>query len=132
MTQHALAHWAKRALDLEKVPSQSSISGIIKSAGTFALVSLDASAATKHHRLTAVPCLDRALFQFLSDKNNSGIALNGDFVKFHATNLLNDSNALLHENGKISIDFSNGWIERFTKRYELKFRRVHREAVNAD
>ena len=58
--------------------------------------------------------------------------MNSDVVKFHESKLLNDANELLPETQKISIKFSNGWMERFKKRFGLKFQRVHGEALSAD
>lgn len=113
VTQPAIARWAKDTLHVEKAPNQSSISRIIKNADKFADIPLDASASTKRLRPAAAPRLERALFQWLSDKNNGGVALNGDVLKFHAEQLLQDANALLPEDRKITIKFSKGWMERF-------------------
>lgn len=131
-TQPVLARWAKEALRLEKVPNQSSISRIINNADKFATIPTDASESNKRNRPSAAPRLERALFQWISDRNNSGIAMNGDVIRFHAANLLKDANALLPPDAQISVTFSNGWMERFKKRYGLKFRRVHGEAMSAD
>lgn len=107
VTQHAPTERFKEALNLEKVTNQLSIRHIMKNATKSAAVPLVASAATKRRRLAAVRRLERALFQWQLGKINSGKSLNGDTVKFHATNLLNDTNALLLENEEIWIKFSN-------------------------
>lgn len=52
--------------------------------------------------------------------------------KFHASVLLKNANVLLLHTDKIPINFSNGWMERFKKRYSLKFRRIPDEAMGTN
>lgn len=110
VTLHALTEWAKEALNLEKAPNQPSISSIIKNVANFAAVSVDESAVTKRYRLSAVPRLEQALFQWLSSKNNGVRALIAEVVKFHAANFLNDANALFLKTERSRLSFpAAGW-----------------------
>lgn len=58
--------------------------------------------------------------------------LNGDLIKVYAQRLLNNANFNLPDSERLELAFSKGCIERFKKRYGLRFRRVHGEAASVD
>ena len=45
---------------------------------------------------------------------------------------MTETNKHLSEKDRTSLKFSKGWIDRFKRRYGLRFRRVHGEALSAD
>lgn len=58
--------------------------------------------------------------------------VNGAIIRMQAEKLQHEANKRLNENEKLSLKFSNGWLARFQNRHDLKFRRVHGEALSAD
>ena len=64
--------------------------------------------------------------------NNDGVLLNGKVIKLKAEKLLEETNLNVRDEDKISMKFSKGWMERFKKRHNLRFRRVQGEAHSAD
>eukprot|EP00171_Calliarthron_tuberculosum_P004123 IDg4123t1 len=106
--QTALAMWAKDSLRLCNAPNQSTISRI------------------------PLLRLEDALYRWICTQNNKGVMLNGELVKMYGQKLLDEANKVLPDSEKIKLTFSKGWIERFKKRFGLRFRRVHGEAASAD
>lgn len=131
-TQPALAAWAKEALRLGHIPSQSMISRTLRDADKYASMSTNACASKKRWREAAAPRLEEALFRWLCERNNEGITLCSAVVKHHAERLLKDANRLLPDNEQIVLKFSEGWLQRFKERFGLRFRRVHGEEMSAD
>lgn len=91
-----------------------------------------ATVSMKPQRSAMAPRLVHAMYQKLAKKRNRGVALNGDVVKHQQDRMLKEVNALLPDAEKINLKFSKGRLEGFTKHFNLKFRRVHGEAMSAD
>lgn len=131
-TQAALAGWAMTAFRLDHVPNQSTISRIIKNGPSLSRNDINLPKHAKRNRAAAAPRLEKALFKWLCELNNDGLLLNGEVIKIKAKKLLHQANLHLRDDEKLSIQFSKGWMERFKKRHNLRFRRVHGEEKSAD
>ena len=46
--------------------------------------------------------------------------------------MLEELNASLPNDARISLQFSNGWVDSFKKRNKFKYYRVHGEDVDTD
>lgn len=44
--------------------------------------------------------------------------------------LLDEENKHLHDTEKLNLKFAKGWADRFKKRYGLRFRPIHGEAIS--
>jgi len=86
----------------------------------------------KRTRPGAAPRLEEALYKWIFTQSKNGVMLNGQLLQLYAKKLLDEANKHLPETKRLDLKFSNGWNERFKKRYGLRFRRVHGEALNAD
>lgn len=131
-TQAALAGWAKESYKLDRILNQSSISRIIRDGPQLLRNESVLSVSAKRNRSAASPRLEKALFKWVCDQNNRGVSLSGELVIMQARKMLRMANAHLPEEEQIKLNFSNGWIERFKKRHNIRFRRVHGEAKSAD
>lgn len=69
------------------VPNRSFKSRFISNVGEIASIPKYVSASTNRHHLAAAFRLERTLFQWLPEQNNSWITLSGNHVKFYAVNL---------------------------------------------
>lgn len=131
-TKAALASWAKETLSLTYVPNQSTISRIFRDSEKLKSMPISQNLNMKKARTAVAPRLEDALYRWMCTQNNNGILLNGDIIKMYGKQLLEKTNEVLPESEKIQLTFSKGWIERFKRRYGLRFRRVHGEAASAD
>lgn len=131
-SQSAIASWAKDSLRLANVPNQSTISRIVRDADKLSNLSHSQNLNMKKTRSSAAPRLEEALYRWVCTQNNKGTLLNGEIIKLYGQKLLQSANELLPDSEKMVLAFSKGWIERFKKRYGLRFRRVHGEAGSAD
>lgn len=131
-TQSALAGWAKEELGLAMVPNQSTISRILRDAGQIGSLPVSQNLNNKKKRTAAAPRLEDALFTWVCTQNNRGVMVNSELIRMEATRMMNEANKLLGADEQLSLKFSKGWIERFKKRYGMRFRRVHGEAMSVD
>ena len=58
--------------------------------------------------------------------------VNSDLISMEATHMMNEAKKLLRPDEQLSLKFSKGWVERFKKLYDIRFRRVHGEVTSAD
>lgn len=80
-------------------------------------------------RLAIAPRLEMVIFKWICAQNNAGHQINGSIVKFYAEQLLKETNTYLPSAGQITLNFSEGWLSLFQKRFSFMFRRVHGEAL---
>lgn len=131
-TQKAIGEWAQEKLRLSTVPNQSTVSRILKHAAEFKDLPAHQSAAFKKRRAPAAPKLEDALYKWICKHANEGKQINGPVTIAYARRLQTEANKHLPANKQLDLRFSEGWIERFKKRYGLCYRRVHGEALSAD
>lgn len=127
-TQASLAGWAKEKFRLGSVPNQAVISRMLNSTD-------DLKTSRKgliKNRAAAAPRLETALVKWIRDQNNNGVALNSEIVIMKAKQMLNEANRHLPDGENLTLKFSNGWMQRFKKRHQIRFRRVYGEANSAD
>lgn len=86
----------------------------------------------KRNRSAAVLRLEKALFKWVYAQKNRAVALNGELVVMQAQKLLSLANEHRPDDQKLTVQFSNGWMERFKKRRGLRFRNVHGEGNSED
>lgn len=132
VTQVALAAWAKENLGLQSLPDQSTMSRLLKNAEKIRSMSDTHNTSVKKKRRAAAPRLEDALYKWMCTQSSRGIMINADLVKMEGRKLMNAANELLPECEQIFLKFSKGWIERFKKRFGLRFRQVHGEAMSVD
>ena len=70
--------------------------------------------------------LENQLCQWIKNKNENGMVLSGEDIKIKAKSL---SEKLGYDKEKA---FSNGWLHRFKKRFNLKNKKLVGEKMNAD
>lgn len=124
-TQEQMCHWAKRQFNMDSLPSQSTISKIIKKSKELSEMSdkeLSASSSKKAH----YPELEEELSKLIVRMSNENVAINKHSVLAYATHLVNSRPELTA--GKAKPLFSNGWISNFMKRHDLKSRQMNGEA----
>lgn len=130
LSQTALALWAKETLKLKQVPDQSTISRIVRDATRFEHFNINSNSCRA--RPPAVPRLEVALYRWMCSLSNNGVLINTEVVRMKAQKLLEEANKHLPSEKQLQLKFSKGWVERFKKRFGLRFRRIHGEAKSAD
>lgn len=124
-----LAEWAREQLKLSFSPSRSVLSRL----STSLLETGDIPKNNaKRSGQPANEALEHQLLQWINAQNISGRCLTGDIIRAKAIRLLEEVNALLPEDSKVIFKFSSGWLWRFQKRWNLKSRKLHGEAKDAD
>ena len=103
-----------------------------KNADDIRSMSVKQNYAFSRSRREAAPRLKDALYKWICAQSNLSVLLNADIFKMHGRKLMYAANELLPECEQLSLKFSKGWIERFKKRFGLRFRQVHGEAMGAD
>lgn len=131
-TQPALDGWAEETFDLEQIPSKYVIRRTFRDANEFTKIHANESSSRKRQKEAAEPRVEDALFCWVCDNNNDIVSLNSAVIRHHGERLLGNADRLLPEDHKINLKFWKGWLERFKDRFELRFRRVHGEALSAD
>lgn len=131
-TQSALAEWAKEALSLPIMPNQSTISRLLRDVHKISNIPIHQNLNNKKARSAAAPKLEDALYKWICTHSNRGVIINSEIICIEAGRLMSEVNKLLPPTNQLKLKFSKGWIERFKKRYGLRFRRVHGEALSAD
>lgn len=65
-------------------------------------------------------------------ESNKGIAINGELLIIYVKKQLQETNNNLPDVQEIFLKISKGWMERFKKRCNLSFRRIHGETMSAN
>lgn len=74
----------------------------------------------------------RRLFHRICDQNKRGIRISEAVLCLHAEQLCDKTNLKLSDDARILLTFSKCWFDRFQKRYNVKYIRVHDEALSAN
>lgn len=130
-TQEQLALWAKNRFKLSLPPNQATISRLLSQSSNLRSVP-NANLGIQKRRISKAPELERQLHQWVCDQNAKHISVSGPLVRAYGQRLQDSANALLPENQKLCLKFSNGWFARFKARFGLSLRRIHGEAGSAD
>lgn len=128
----ALAVWAKHNSKLDEVPTQSTISPILRDAAKIETAASGLNPSTMRTRPSAEPRLKDALYRWICAESNRGIILIVAFVRMKEAQLLDEANGHRHPDDRLNLQFPKGWVERFKQRDGLRFRQVHGEAMSAD
>ena len=125
INQQALAQWAKEKFQLQNAPSQGAISNILSKRRELDSLT-DVQLETKRSRAVANPQLDQALANWVLQCEGRHISLSGDLIKEKAS--------CFARNLKINdgIEYSNGWLDRFQKRYGFKGFKSYGESGSVD
>lgn len=76
--------------------------------------------------------LERTLFDWVCDMCNSRKCISGAIIRTNAIQLARKGNEPLSSDAKISIQFSDGWLEKFKKRWKLNSYKLHGDAGDVD
>lgn len=124
-----VAEWARVQLKLPFTPSRPVLSRLATSLSQAGDIPANDA---KRNRQPAQIALENQLLQWVNDQNNSGRCLTGDVIKAKGKRLLEEVNRLLPESSGVDLTFSAGWLWRFQRRWNLKSRKLHGEAGDAD
>ncbi|KAH9142466.1 hypothetical protein AeRB84_006921 [Aphanomyces euteiches] len=119
-THEVLAEWAKEELKLTKRLDRSTISKILKSQvqDTFHL-------SRKANIPSKFPAMETELYEWIKVWEDLKIPLvDGKIILEKATQLLSKQGT--------TSSLSNGWLDRFKRRYNIKSRRLYGESASAD
>lgn len=121
-----VAEWAKASLKLPFLPSHPVLSRLSKTNITLP------DNASKKAQNAAQPVVEERLATWINDQNNSGRFVTGEIIREKGKRLLGEVNAKLRDDQKLSLGFTKGWLWNFQRRWNLKARRMHGEAADAD
>lgn len=127
--QGEIAKWAQKAFSLNTLPSQPTISRILKDGPT----SLSQLAGIhKRQQKGKHPKLEEALARWLQDQRYSRVKISGDLIKSAGGRILKAMNAKLPVSERIEFHFSNGWLGRFQKRWNFRPIKTPKDSEDAD
>lgn len=130
-TQSQLAQWGKLQFKLQQVPNQATISRVLKQSASLHSVTSHSTVLRKQRKAHA-PSLERALFDWINEKNANGVQVSGQMVRELGSRLQTEANKTLPLSKQLNLVFSNGWIGRFQARHGLRYRRTHGESAGAN
>ena len=122
-----ISEWAQTELKLPFLPSKHVLSRLSQSEGY--QCSNNAQMMRRHS--PAQPELEKQLAAWVNDLNMQGHCVSGDIIREKGKRLLQDVCTDLSENGE-RLKFTAGWLWNFQRRWNLKARKLHGEAVDAD
>ena len=129
MTQKQLSEFAMRQFNLEKEPSQSTISAIInqklKSMSRDAVIADDSK---KRLRTVQYPELEEALRYWVLQCENKRVAISGALIQEQARRFASKFNIPEDEMPKFSV----GWLVKFQQRHNLRSVKLCGESGSAD
>ena len=128
MSQRQLADWAKKQFNLQKAPSQATISNIVNNKRGINDC-LDASSRNiKRKRVVKFPELDSILAEWILQRQQNRVILTWQLIQKKTKDFA--------EQLKISEDqrpsFSDGWLEKFLDRHHLQTIVLSGESGSAD
>lgn len=124
-----IAEWAQSEFKLKFQPSQPVLSRLTSTASMHKAIPAN---DTMRNRRSAQPEIEQRLIQWVNDQNRVGHCLTGDVIREKGKRLLAEVNALLPDEEQISLKFTSGWLWHFQRRWNLKSRKLHGEACDAD
>ena len=107
--------------------TQATVSNTLKRSNE--LLRLDDSSenlTVKRHRSVAFPLLEAALYQWITECENQ-VNMSGDLIKEKATEVF----PRLYPDAP-AIEFSNGWLEKFKHRHNIRSHRRFGESGSVD
>lgn len=129
ISQKDLCVWAKEKFLLERVPAQSSISGVLKEYHTLQTLTTNELQAF-NLRKARYPELESKLMEFVTDMEKQNFAINGLSLRLQAQTYCRRQVELL--GGHELPTFSAGWLDNFMRRNGLKCRIMNGEAGSVD
>lgn len=130
VSQNAMAAWAKETFKLDNVPGKAVMSRIWNDPA----LNSDSSASNYRMRRRGAKHeeLEEALFDWVCDVRNSRKCISGAIIQAKALQLAQKANELLLSDSQITTQFSEGWLENFKRRWQLKSFKLHGEAGDVD
>lgn len=129
-SQNALAEWAAHTFNFPQKPSQATISRLLKNRATISKSRAPDNA--KRATVPRQPALEDALFSWIIDQKFHNGRVTSGTVREFGRHLLRQVNEKLPPNKKLEFRFSNGWMEKYKKRYGLKFWRLSEDHDEQD
>ncbi|PXF45462.1 CENP-B-like [Gracilariopsis chorda] len=129
-SQNALAEWAAQTFNFPQKPSQATISRLLKNRITISKSRVPDNA--KRATVPRQPALEDALFSWIVDQKFRNGRVTSGTVREFGRHLLRQVNEKLPTNKNLEFRFSNGWMEKYKKRYGLKFWRLSEDHDEQD
>lgn len=76
--------------------------------------------------------MEKALFEWVCHQHASRININGDIIRQKAAKLQALANEKIPVEEQTNLIFSDGWLDKFKRRWGLRVFRSHGEAGDAD
>lgn len=116
--QILLAQWAKNKFELERPPSQPTLSRILNRTSSDDVPHLfkrqKREVTGRNHPV------ETALYEWVVDRYRHGAKIHGELIRSQAVKLQQMSNDLLPESHRVHLKFSNGWLQNFQSRWRVK------------
>lgn len=90
------------------------------------------SGIAKRQRRRHLDAIERVLFNWVNAQFIARVCLSGSLIQEKGTRLLANANLLLPPESRIKLNFSNGWLQKFQRRWQLKSWKLHGESGDAD
>ena len=127
VSQKYLQQWAKAEFNLSRTPSQSTISNIVNKKRCAVEVS-QKDLKLKRKRVIKSEALDTALVEWILRCQQSRVALSWQIIQKKAEHFAD----LLQLPASQRVNFSDGWMEKFLSRNELRSIKMNGESGSAD
>lgn len=118
-TCQALGKWVKERFNLEAAPGKSSISRTLKRSDALLSKRVVIDKVTRQRKGTDHR-LEKALYAWVNDQIKSQHNLTGMQLVKKAAHLQSSANEKLPVANRISLKFSDGWLNNFKRRWGLK------------
>lgn len=124
--------WAQSAFRLQHPLSRAAMSRILRSRNELLEKADRLIQKRTRNRNGAAHKLEVTLFDWICDQQASRININGPMIKQKGRWLLETINSTLSTREHIKLKFSEGWLNKFKIRWNLRSFRSHGEAGDAD
>lgn len=131
ITCRALAAWCKEKFKLSCAPGKSTVARVIKEIHDSLQAPVGVSKSVRARR-GANPKLEAALYSWVCDQANLRRMINGPLIVAKAHRLQQLCNDRLSPEQRIDMNFSDGWLTRFKRRWGLSSFKIHGESGDAD
>ncbi|SPO27760.1 related to transposases [Ustilago trichophora] len=125
--QKDLSAWAKATFNLSYTPSKATIYRILHNPSTDVFPS-----PSKKKLPTKLEELEHLLTDWVDTQQARGVMLNHHLIKQQGQIFQARLNTSLPEDKKLSLKFSNGWLQKFSNRNSLSQHKLHGEAGSVD
>ena len=127
ISQKDLAKWAKAKFNLERLPSQSTISRIVNKKRSAADIPRK-DLKMKRKRVVKSEALDNALLEWILRCQQARISLSWQLIQKKTSSFAD----LLQLPESQRTSFSDGWLKKFLARHELRSIKMQGESGSAD